>query len=573
MLRELRIRNFTIIDDLSIGFEPGLNILTGETGAGKSIIVDALNLLLGEKASPDMVKAGKKEASVEAFFDTSGHPQLEELSIESDDGIILRRTLAVQGKGRAYINDTPVSLPTLSAIGRSLVGIHGQHEQQGLLRKESHLFFLDAYAGLQELVSSLQEKYQDVFETRGKAAELKEKARERGQRIEFLKFQVDEIDAARLKPGEQEVLEEERSILLNLSRLKEAAETAYALLYDAESSALEKLSAVATRVKEMAQIDRSAEEPLSTIEAALPLLEDAALLLRRLKDKYDIDPDRLAGLDERLESIKRLEKKYGDSIAEVLRYQDTASAELKTLENIDEHREALEAELAVKERDLLDAAEEVSKRRRSLAGKMETLVLGELHELGFQKASFSVSIKKKDAVTASGIDEVEFLFSANPGEPAKPLGKVASGGELSRIMLALKCIEISGDGRSSGLGMGQQKKKKIPPAPSGRETLIFDEVDAGIGGVTAQHVGNRLKAIAGTYQVLCITHLPQIAALADYHLMVEKTVEKDHTAVIVKHLTGGLRQEELARMLSGRITDGSLKHARELLGTAKSERE
>lgn len=552
MLRELRIKNFTIIDDLSINFETGLNVLTGETGAGKSIIVDAIGLILGDKASPDMIKTGAKEAHIEAYFDNTNHPALEELSIGNDDGIIIRRNLSFQGKGRTYINDTPVSLQALSSIGGSLIDIHGQHEHQGLLKKDSHLLFLDTFGGLTEDFNSLQSLYNEVASLRNKVNELKERIRERSQRIEFLRFQINEIDSAGLKHGEKESIEEEIKILLNLSRLKESSESAYSLLYESEGSCLEKISNILSKAREMAHFDHSAKELLDVVESTIPQLEDAALLLRKFKDKYDIDPQKLNELDERLELIKRLEKKYGEGVEEILKYRDKAEEELKGLEHADEQQETLEAELNSRENELKTMAEELSQKRQANSKKMEKMIIAELHELGFQKAAFKVDIKKRDVVTASGIDDVEFLFSANPGEPAKSLIKVASGGELSRIMLALKCIEIK-----EAIG-GRLKAK-------GESTLIFDEVDAGIGGVTAQHVGKRLKAISNNYQVLCITHLPQIAALADNHLKVEKAMVKDSVKVNIEPLTDNKRQDEIARMLSGRITDVSLKHAKELL--------
>ncbi|MBI3592633.1 MAG: DNA repair protein RecN, partial [Nitrospirae bacterium] len=486
MLRELRIKDFTIIDDLSINFEPGLNILTGETGAGKSIIVDALGLLLGDRASQDMIKTGRKEAHIEAFFDNTHHPLLKDLSI--------------------------------------------------------HVSFIDTFGGLLSEVSSMQSLYNEALSLKNKMSGMKERIRERGQRIEFLRFQINEIDAAQLKKGEKASVEEERAILLNLSKLKESSETAYMLLYEAEGSSMEQLSAAASKIREMAQIDHSAQDLLSTIEAAVPLLEDAAILLRKFKDKYDIDPQRLNELDERLEMIKRLEKKYGEGVATILQYRERAVEELKNLEHMDEQLEAFEVELNAKEDRLLLSAEDLSAKRGSAAEKMEKMVIGELHELGFRKAVFTVEIKRKEAVTASGLDDIEFLFSANPGEQPKPLAKVASGGELSRIMLALKCIEIS-----------QRSEKKKAAAANGLRTLIFDEVDAGIGGVTAQHVGKRLKDISGNYQVLCITHLPQIAALADYHLKVEKILDDKKAQVIIVSLSDGERRNEIARMLSGRI--------------------
>jgi DNA repair protein RecN (Recombination protein N) len=565
MLRELRIKNFTIIDDLSINFETGLNVLTGETGAGKSIIVDAIGLILGDKASPDMIKTGSKESSIEAYFDNKNHPLLEALDIDSDDGIMIRRNISAQGKGRAYINDTAVSLQTLAGIGESLIDIHGQHEHQGLLKKDNHLVFLDSFAGLTEDAASLQALYNEVISLRNKINELKDRIRERSQRIEFLRFQINEIDSANLKNGEKEAIEEEMKILLNLNKLKESSETAYSLLYDSEGSCLEQMSNAVSRIRDMLNFDPDAKELLDIVDSTIPQIQDAALLLRKFKDKYDIDPQRLTELDERLDLIKRLEKKYGEGVDEILRYRDNAEEELKGLQYADEQQEALEAELNAKDNELKIMAEGLSKKREANAKRIEKMIITELRELGFQKADFKVDIKKKDAVTASGIDDVEFLFSANPGEPARPLIKVASGGELSRIMLALKCIEIQ---KTEDRRQKTDKKESLTSGfcdLGSDKTLIFDEVDAGIGGITAQHVGKRLKAISDNYQVLCITHLPQIAAMADNHLKVEKVMGRDTVKVGIEPLTGSKRQDEIARMLSGKITDVSLKHAKELL--------
>jgi len=566
MLRELRIKNFAIINDLSVNFDTGLNVLTGETGAGKSIIVDAISLILGDKTSADMIKAGSREAVIEACFDNKRHPLLEELGIDSCDGIIIRRNISAQGKGRAYVNDTAVSLQTLTALGDSLINIHGQHEHQGLLKKDNHILFLDSFGDLTKESIALQLLYSEAAALKNKAAQLKERIRERSQRIEFLRFQINEINSANLKSGEREAIEDEMKILLNLNRLKESSEMAYSLLYDSEGSCIEQLSNAASRIRDMLNFDPDARELLDIVDSTIPQIEDASMLLRKFKDKYDIDPQRLSELDERLEVIKRLEKKYGEGVDEILKYRDKAEEELKSLEHIDEQQGALEAELNIKDKKLKAVAEELSKKREINAKKMEKIVISELHELGFQKAVFKVDIKKRDTVMASGIDDVEFLFSANPGEPVKPLIKVASGGELSRIMLALKCIEIS---QESGVKSQEPKKDKnstIKTHNSELKTLIFDEVDAGIGGITAQHVSRRLKAVSKNYQVLCITHLPQMAALSDNHLMVEKKIESDRAAIFVKPLTANERCNEIARMLSGKITDVSLKHAKELLG-------
>ena len=556
MLKDLRIKNFTIIDDLSIGFGPGLNILTGETGAGKSIIVDALGLLLGGRASQDMIKTGRKEGHIEAFLDNINHPLLRELSIESDEGIILRRTIAAQGKGRTFINDTPVSMQTLSSVGRDLIDIHGQHEHQGLLKKENHMFYIDTYGNLDGSVAAVQLLYNELAVLRDTITAMRERMLERAQRIEFLRFQIAELDSASLIEGEKPVIEEERSILLHLNKLKEASETAYDLLYDSEGSSLEKLASVISKIGDISQIDHNACEIFKNLESAVPLIEDAAILLRNLKDKYDIDPEKLGYLDERLEVIKRLEKKYGEGERAIFGHRERAWEELKNLEHIEEKLDGLESSLTSKQEALTSAATELSRTRHAVSQKLEPLIMDELNELGFKKAVFVIDIKKKEALAATGMDGVEFLFSANPGEIPRPLIKVASGGELSRIMLALKCVEIN----------NHSEKKRTQLQNTVLRTLIFDEVDAGIGGTTAQHVGKRLKDIAARSQVLCITHLPQIAALADHHLKVEKILDNSKAVVIVTGLSGAGRRNEIARMLSGRITEGSMKHAGELLG-------
>lgn len=557
MLTELRIRNFTIIDTLSISFLSGLTILTGETGAGKSIIVGALGLLLGDRASADVIKTGEKDAHVEAYFDPINHPMLDELGIESGDGMIFRRSISLQGKTKAYINDTPVNLSTLSAIGKSLIDIYGQHEHQGLLRKENHLLFLDTLGDLFEESRILKSSYNDVITLRHTVNEMRSRMQERSLRIEFLRFQLHEIAAAKLIPGEKESIEQERKILLNLSKLKEAADMAYNLLYSADRSCLEQLSMVVARIKEMAHIDSNAQDPLATLESAVPLIEDALISIRNIRDKYDSDPQHLSELDERLEVIKRLERKYGEGVDGIILYKERAQEELEKLEHIEEQLDVLENDLTEKNDALAALAESLSKKRHAIAARIEQLVSSELLELGFQRAHFKIDMKQREILTEHGKDDIEFMFSGNPGEDPKPLIKIASGGELSRIMLALKCVEIS--------KLTSHQDPLLPLPPSAERTLIFDEVDAGIGGVTAQHVGNKLKAIAANYQVLCITHLPQIAATASHHLRVTKDIYRDNVKVSIDLLTGTKRKEELARMLSGMVTDGALKHAGELL--------
>ncbi|TAN44085.1 MAG: DNA repair protein RecN [Nitrospirae bacterium] len=554
MLRELYIKSFTIIDEAALSFEEGFNVLTGETGAGKSIVVDAIGLLLGDKASQDVIKSGAKEAVIEASFDGPEIPELEELSIGSEDGVVLRRNISSQGKGKSYANDLSVNMQNLSSVGRKLVDIHGQHDQQGLLKKDTHLQFLDSFAGTLEEAESHRLLYAEAAGTRNELQTLKTQIRERSQRIEFLTFQINEIDAAGLKEGEREKIEEERSILLNAGKLKELSENAYSLLYGGDNDCSAQLAAALSCAKEISRIDSDTSEFRELLEAAAPLIKDASLLIRDIKDKYDIDPKKLDLLEERLDLLKKLEKKYGPGADAVLAFREKAAAELEGLTKIEDRLEALTGRLSDYEERLKSSARNLSEKRREAAKKIKTATVEELHQLGFPKAEFGVEMTEKSEVSDTGQDDVEFLFSANPGEPARPLSKVASGGELSRIMLALKCVEIQ--------RMAGGKKRS---GPAGSKTLIFDEVDSGIGGVTARHVGRRLREISKNYQVLCITHLPQIAAMASNHLKVEKSTGKDAVRVSVKRLDKDERKTEIARMLSGNITDSSLKHAAELL--------
>lgn len=534
-----------IIDDLAVRFEGGLNVLTGETGAGKSIIVDALSLALGSRAQTDLVRSGEKEAMIQAYFEVEGG-NIPDLGIDVSDGLILRRSLSPGGKSKAYINDILVGLQSLIEVGKSLVDIHGQHEHQSLMHIDKHRVLLDSYGKLRddrEIVGSL---YSEVQALRGEKNDLQQKVKERAHRIDLFKFQMNEIDAACLRPGEKEALIEEKTILSNLSRLKELTETSYSMLYGSEDSCTERLSSVIAKVREMSSLDQSLSETLNLLESALPFIEDSAISLRGLKDKYELEPEKLAEIGERIELIKRLEKKYGEGVEAILRYRDEAERELKGLELSDERLDSLEAELKEKEDMLFKTALSLSEKRRKVAKMIEELVKKELKELAFSNAEFRVDIRQ-ESLTSHGLDRVEFMFSANPGEPPKPLTKIASGGELSRVMLALKSILADVD--------------NLP-------ILIFDEVDAGIGGRTAESVGKKLKKISHKHQVLCTTHLPQIASFGDFHLTINKRQRDGRVYVEVKELTGKERQDEVARMLSGKITDASLKHAKELLRSA-----
>lgn len=546
MLRELRIKNLAIIDDLKVRFEEGLNVLTGETGAGKSIIVDSLSLALGSRAQSDLIRSGEKEAVIQAYFEVEEDKELPDLGIDISDGLIIRRSLSVMGKSRAYINDTMVSLQSLAEVGRSLVDIHGQHEHQSLLSVDKHRLLLDSYGKLQGDRGEVESFYREVQALKREGTDLRQKMKERAHKLDLLRFQINEIDASALKAGEKEELIEERIILSNLNRLNELAETAYSMLYGSEDSCVEKLSYIISKVKEMSSIDHSVSETVNMLECALPLIEDVSLSLRGYRDKYDLEPKRLVEIEDRLDLIKKLEKKYGEGIEDIIRYREEAEKELKGLELVDERLDSIEAELKIKEEMLLSSAISLSEKRKKIAEKIEECVKSELKELAFDHAEFVIDIKQ-EAVSCYGFDKVEFLFSANPGEPPRPLVKTASGGELSRVMLALKSILADFDSIS---------------------VLIFDEVDAGIGGKTAESVGKKLKALSNKHQVLCTTHLPQIASQGDFHLKTEKGQKDARVYVEVKELSGRARLNEIARMLSGKITEVSLRHAKELIESA-----
>jgi DNA repair protein RecN (Recombination protein N) len=554
MLKELRIRNLAIIDDLFVRFGRGLNVLTGETGAGKSIIVDALGLALGDRAQSEMIKSGEKEGSVQAYFELDDYSPLPDLGIDMSEGILLRRVISSAGKNKAYINDTMVTLQALSEVGRALVDIHSQHEHQSLLSQEKQRLLLDSYGKLYDdaqRVRTLFDERKVLFDA---LKELQATAQERARKLDILRFQLDEIDAASLRAGEKEGLEEERKILANTTRLKELIETTYSLLYEAEGSCAEKLSAALSHLREICSIDSGVADTLNLVEAAVPMLEEATFSLRRYRDKYDFEPDRLEAVGDRLEVIRKLEKKYGTGTEEILRFRAEAERELKNVESADERLSAVAEKLADKEEELLKTARALSEKRKKAAAEMGELIMQNLAELAFGSAEFIIDVRQERlsdsglSVGPHGIDRIEFLFSANRGEPPKPLSKVASGGELSRVMLALKAVLADLD--------------SIP-------VLIFDEVDAGIGGKTAGSVGKKLDMISERRQLLCITHLPQIASRGDLHLRIEKKQKAGGVRVEVKELSGKERQDEIARMLSGSITEISLRHAGELLERVK----
>ncbi|MDH4161506.1 MAG: DNA repair protein RecN [Nitrospirota bacterium] len=561
MLKELNIKNFAIIDQLRVEFGPGLNVFTGETGAGKSIVVDALNLALGERASGDLIRTGAQEAVVEAAFELNSHAPtaigriLSEQGIEMNEGddLIVRRILAASGKNKVYINGSLANLATLAAIGAHLADIHGQHEHQSLLSLEQQMEMLDSFGNLLKLRSAFGELFIGLRTLREELSGLEAGEREKAQREDLLRYQVNEIEAARLKPGEDEELLAEQRVLANAEKLGGLAQAADQVLYSSEGSALAGLKRAITSIRDIVAIDPTLSPTLEMLESGKAQLEEAAREVATYADRVEFDPARLESIGDRLDLIQKLKKKYGATLAEIIAFGETAAAELEKIERSGEEMDRLRKEIAGLKDQITVKAAELTKKRAAAARELEKKVETELGHLGMKKTTFAVRIEQEagddtaDGHKAGprGADRIEFLISANPGEEPRSLAKIASGGELSRIMLALKTILVEGD-----------------PIP----TLVFDEVDAGIGGAVAEEVGRKLKRIAGKRQVFCITHLAQIASMASSHYGVAKAVKKDRTSTEVRLLEQRERIDEVARMLGGKtITDATIKHAQEMI--------
>ena len=562
MLKELNIKNFAIIDQLRVEFAPGLNVFTGETGAGKSIVVDALNLALGERASADLIRTGCQEAVVEAAFELNGRGTKEIVSLLSDQGIeaisgedlIVRRVLSSSGKNKVYINGSLANLTTLSALGANLADIHGQHEHQSLLALDRQMDMLDSFGGLESIREAVSQSYYRLLDVRKELAALEMGERDRAQREDMLRFQKNEIEAAMLKPGEDAELANEQKVLANSEKLAGLAAMVDETLYAADASVLSNLKKAVNGLREIAEIDNRLSGPAQLCESGRAQIEEAAREVSSYRESVEFDPKRLEEIGDRLDLIQKLKKKYGGTIEEIIQFGSEATADLERMERSTEEIERLKSEIQAIKFGLTDKAEELTKKRGAAARDLEKKVEAELGHLGMKKTVFSVKITQEPGgdtldgrkLGPRGADRVEFLISPNPGEEPKPLAKTASGGELSRIMLALKTILIEGD--------------EIP-------TLVFDEVDAGIGGAVAEEVGKKLKRIAAKHQVFCITHLPQIASMATSHYGVAKSIKKDRTSTEVRLLDAQERVDEIARMLGGKtITDATIKHAEEMIG-------
>lgn len=570
MLVELSIRDFAIIDAIDLRLAPGFNVLTGETGAGKSILIDAVDMLLGGRADPTFVRTGAEAARIEGLFRLDARTQAliapilerEGLEGERPDELWLGREIRREGRSICRVNGRSVSLALLKEIGQNLVDIHGQSEHLSLLRVREHVNLLDRYAGLEDERAELADLVHQLRTVRAELEKLRRDERELARRADLLRFQVEEIESARLEPGEEEALLEERTRLANAEQLAALASEAYALLYEgsnAASAALDLIGQALRALVALAKIDPATAEIAQAVETASYQLDDAARTLRHYQDSIEFNPARLNQVEERLDLIRRLKRKYGDSIPDILAYARQAAAELEGITHSEERIEALRLEEEALLQRIGAKAERLSQARREAALRLAQGIERELSDLRMAGARFAVDIQwvedengvpvgeRRYAFDATGIDRVEFLVAPNPGEGLKPLVKIASGGETSRLMLALKTVLSRAD--------------QTP-------TLIFDEIDQGIGGRVGVTVGRKLWGIADAHQVLCVTHLPQLAGYGDVHFKVEKQVIGERTVTRVRELDEAGRVEELAQMLgaSGQAVQQS---ARDILAEVR----
>lgn len=554
MLKTLSISNLAVVTKLTVEFGDGLNLLTGETGSGKSIIVDALGLLLGGRASAEIIRTGQQKAHVEGVFSAIGHRGLfefvEQAGIETEGTeLVIRREVTSSGRSRAFINDQLTNLSILRELRPFLVDIHGQNDQQSLLYPEFHIDLLDLYAGCEGERSQVTSCYRHWQELERELARLRQDEAARLRSLDILEFQTNEIERAALISGEDLRLQEERLILANAEKLTAISGQCYHLLYESESATLAQLATVARRLEELTSYDNRFMAHLEAVKGARYGLEDVAYFLRDYIDNVDFSLERLKEIDDRLVEIDRLKRKYGATIDEVLTVFQGMQEKLLRLRSCDIQEQELTASIRKAKAEYQQLAGQLSKRRKAAAPKLEAEVLAELQHLAMERTQFKVNFAPEKSLEAQanekGLDTVEFLVSANVGEEMRPLAKIASGGEISRLMLALKSITA--------------------PTEYPR-TIIFDEVDVGIGGRVSEAVGQRLKRLATTNQVLCVTHQAQVARFADVHHTVSKKVVGDRTEVKIERLDTKGRIEELARMIGGsEITALTRQHAQELL--------
>ncbi len=567
MLKNLLIKNYALIEEIAVDFSSGLTIITGETGAGKSILIDALGLLLGERASTDMIRTGAEKAIVEGVFYIKGIARVADIlrGTENDitEELIIRRELTTKGQSRCFVNDSPVSVSLLKEIGDELVDLHGQHEHQSLLRPETHIDFLDDFGGYEKETASYQTLFRSLAELTGKKRELHDQENELKAKKSLYEFQIKEIDTVNPQTGEEDQLESELKILENTEKLNELTNGIHQLLYEAEHSVRDSLIKARKMVEQLAEIDGTFTESIGEARSAEVIVEELSKQVQTYASRIEFNPERLEKIRERLGSLSLLKKKYGGTVDLLIEFRKKIGEEFKFAENFDVELSKLEKELESLRSECGTKASLLTHKRKESAKKLEHAILSSIAELGIQKAKFVTVIQQSTvdkssttlsvkignqlfAATSKGVDQVEFFISTNVGEDVKPLVKVASGGEVSRIMLALKGALADSD--------------KTP-------LLIFDEIDTGVSGRIGQSVGLSLKRLSQHHQVIAITHLPQIAGLADAHFAVEKIEANKKTSTRLRKLETEERVREVAKLMSGaEVTDAGLKSAKELMG-------
>jgi DNA repair protein RecN (Recombination protein N) len=572
VLLELRLENYAVIDNLVTEFGPGLNLLTGETGAGKSILIDALALLLGDKASSDVIRSGSDRAVVSAVFETGGAAENSIAKIleangldESEDGaVILRREIAASGKGRVFLNNQPATVAVLRLLAPHLATIHAQNDSILSFDGPARLGLLDAYAASQ--LEPVENAYAAWKEIRNRIDELERGEQDKLRLVDLWTFQKREIEEARIEAGEDEGLESEKRVLANAEKIYNSAMNAFDLLYEGNGSTASSLRAAQKQVEELARYEPKFQEALAALESARISVEDVGATVRDYAGGIHASPEHLAQVEDRLALLDRLKRKYGPALTDVIDFGGDVSRKLSEVENKDEILRQLRSELAKASDEYLRAARTLSKKRAQAARRLEKLVEAEINDLAM-KSSFHIEMTKSEEEgnwSGMGIDQVVYMISTNPGEPLRQLEHIASGGELSRVMLALKVSVQSADipsARANSPGSRKEREKW-----GTQRTLVFDEIDTGIGGRAAEAVGRKLKTLAKSNQVLCVTHLAQIATFADRHFVIEKKEFAGRTRTCIRAVAGEERTEEVARMLSGaKLTDTSRKHAEQMI--------
>lgn len=566
MLRSLYIRDYALIEALEVEFDSGLNVITGETGAGKSILIGALKMILGERASTGVIRSGARKAVIEGVFDEANTPKLrallEEHGIDVQPQMILRREISAT-QSRAFINDTPATVSLMRAVAARLIDLHGQHEHQSLLRTETHLELLDNFGGLGSLLEAYRRKYEQVGSLLRERDELVRREQELARRQELYRFQIEEIDRVGPEEGEEDALEAERRVLENAERLYEVTAQLYEMLYESDAAVHDQLVVARNALQDLARVDRDFEEAFGEIRSAQIIVSEVAKFLQEYNARIEFNPERLEVIRLRLGELESLKRRYGGTLAAVLEYRREIGAQYDLAADFEGAIARLNRRVAEAQAALAAAAERLSAKRREVAERIEQAIAAELERLGMKRSRFEVRFTRREDAEGwiafgdgerftafpNGMDQVEFFISTNVGEELRPLVRVASGGEISRIMLALKTILAKSD--------------RLP-------ILVFDEIDVGVSGAVAHKVGESLHDLALYHQIITITHLPQIAALGDVHFAVEKDVEGGRTKTRIRRLSELERAEEVATLLSGsEITEAALESARELIAVGR----